>query len=205
MAGPGRSLIRRAEPHISDQAHWCEGRRRVRRARAGFEIDHSEPQARVWRSRGRPGPTAPRTPAEPQATSSIANSGCGARGRCQGQARYQDNASSHTPAPRPHRCEGRRRDRRARASLQTRGLAAVPVGGGKAWPDNEPTRQTARQHTRPHRGEGRRRDRRARPRCRWAAAGPGRASRSTTPSRQARVWRSRGRAAAHRHTQRPGP
>ena len=25
-------------------------------------------------------------------------------------------------------------------------------------------------------------------RCRWAAAGPGRASRSTTPSRQARVW-----------------
>ena len=38
----------------------------------------------------------------------------------------------------------------------------------------------------------------ARPRCRWAAAGPGRASRSTTPS-EARVWRSRGRAAAHRH------
>ena len=37
-----------------------------------------------------------------------------------------------------------------------------------------------------------------------AAAGPGRASRSTTPSK-ARVWRSRGRAAAHRHTQRPGP
>ena len=38
----------------------------------------------------------------------------------------------------------------------------------------------------------------ARPRCRWAAAGPGRASRSTTPS-AARVWRSRGRGAAHRH------
>ena len=55
------------------------------------------------------------------------------------------------------------------------GLAVVPVGGGGAWP-----------------------------RCRWAAAGPGRASRSTTPS-EARVWRSRGRAAAHRHTQRPGP
>ena len=46
----------------------CGERRRVRRARAGFEIDHSEPQARVWRSRGRPGPTAPGTPAEPQAT-----------------------------------------------------------------------------------------------------------------------------------------
>ena len=34
-------------------------------------------------------------------------------------------------------------------------------------------------------------------RCLWAAAGPGRASRSITPS-EARVWRSRGRAAAHR-------
>ena len=45
----------------------CDGRRRARRARAGFEIDHSEPQARVWRSRGRPGPTAPGTPAAPQA------------------------------------------------------------------------------------------------------------------------------------------
>ena len=33
--------------------------------------------------------------------------------------------------------------------------------------------------------------------CLWAVAGPGRASRSTTPS-EARVWRSRGRAAAHR-------
>ena len=31
----------------------CGGRRRVRRARAGLEIGHSEPQARVWRSRGR--------------------------------------------------------------------------------------------------------------------------------------------------------
>ena len=47
------------------------------RARAGLEIDHSEPQARVWRSRGRaaaqrhtqrPGPPAPGTPAGPQAT-----------------------------------------------------------------------------------------------------------------------------------------
>ena len=52
---------------------------------------------------------------------------------------------------------------------------------------------------------GRRLACRAWSRCRWAVAGPGRASRSTTPSRQARVWRSRGRAAAHRHIQRPGP
>ena len=41
---------------------------------------------------------------------------------------------------RPHWCEGRRRVRRARASCKTRGLAGVPVGGGRAWPDNEPTR-----------------------------------------------------------------
>ena len=62
-----------------------------------------------------------------------------------------------------------------RAPEDPEGLAEVPVGGRGAWP-----------------------------RCRWVAAGPGRASRSTTPS-AARVWRSRGRAAAHRHTQRPGP
>ena len=32
----------------------------------------------------------------------------------------------------------------------------------------------------------------------WTPEGPGRASRSITPSRQARVWRSRGQATAHR-------
>ena len=91
----------------------CGGRRRVRRARAGFEIDHSEPQARVWRSRGRPGPTAPGTPAKPQATSSIANSGCGGRGRWRGLAGLRDDAPSHISVARPHWCGGRRRDRRA--------------------------------------------------------------------------------------------
>ena len=62
VAGPGRASSR----HITAQhrrRRRCGGRRRARRARAGFEIDHSEPQARVWRSRGRPGPTAPGTPA----------------------------------------------------------------------------------------------------------------------------------------------
>ena len=53
------------QPHTATQRRRCGGRRRDRRARAGFEIDHSEPQARVWRSRGRPGPTAPGTPAVP--------------------------------------------------------------------------------------------------------------------------------------------
>ena len=123
-----------------------------------------------------------------------------------------------------------------------RGLAAVLVGDGRAWPGFEidhserssrvaisragrhpPAHTAARPNKTSHAAAGpgralsRRAEhhqprmpnwcgghRRARPRCRWAAAGPGRASRSTTPS-EARVWRSRGRAAAHRHTQRPGP
>ena len=37
------------------------------------------------------------------------------------------------------------------------GTAAVPVGGGGAWPGNKPTRRSARQHTRPHWCGGRRR------------------------------------------------
>ena len=64
-AEPGRTTSRRTEHTSATRHHWCGGRRRVRRARAGFEIDPSEPQARVWRSRGRPGPTAPGTPAVP--------------------------------------------------------------------------------------------------------------------------------------------
>ena len=51
-AWPGFETTRRAN-HQHTRLHWCGGRRRDRRARAGFEIDHSEPQARVWRSRGR--------------------------------------------------------------------------------------------------------------------------------------------------------
>ena len=54
------------------------------------------------------------------------------------------------------------------------GSAAVPVGGGGAWPDRETTRQARPQYTRPHWCGGRRRDL---PRCRWAVAGPGRIAR----------------------------
>ena len=72
---------------------------------------------------------------------------------------------------------------------------------------------------------GRRRDRRTRPRCRWAAAGPGRGARgqrrgqAAVPVNGGGAWpdneathraklaalTASGRAAAHRHTQRPGP
>ena len=47
-------------------------------------------------------------------------------------------AEQHQPRI-PHWCEGRRRVRRARASLQTRGQAAVTVSGGRAWPGNTRT------------------------------------------------------------------
>ena len=116
------------------------------------------------------------------------------------------------------------------------GSAAVPVGGGGAWPNRETTRQARPQYTRPHWCGGPRRVRRTWPRCPWAVAWPGQASRRRTEPEnsdqaplvwrapegpeglaaapvggggawpgfeidhsepQARVWRSRGRAAAH--------
>ena len=85
--------------------------------------------------------------------------GCGAGGRRQGLAGLRDDTPSHTPATQRRRCGGRRRVRRA-----PEGSAAVPVGGGGAWPGFETTR-----------------------RAKLAAR------------------TARGRAAAHRHTQRPGP
>ena len=77
------------------------------------------------------------------------------------------------------------------------GLAAVPVGGGRAWPDNEPTRR-AKLAARTDRGRVATHRHTQRPGTTGVegaggSGGHGRASRSTTPSRQARVWRSRGR------------
>ena len=57
------------------------------------------------------------------------------------------------------------------------GHASVPVGGGRARADHPAALSSARCGGR-HRACG------AWPRCRWAAAGPGRASRSITPSRR---------------------
>ena len=67
------------------------------------------------------------------------------------------------------------------------GPAAVPVGGGGAWPGFETTRR-AYQHTRHHWCGGRRRVRRAWLRCPWAVAGPGRASRRRA---ERSSWRGR--------------
>ena len=120
----------------------CGGRRRVRRARAGFEIDHSEPKARVWRSRGRPGPTAPRTPAVPQATKQqgqgVGGPGCGTHGRRQGLAGLRGEAPPHTAtqappvrrAPEGPEGQGGLRDRplRAKGSRVAISRAAGPDG-----------------------------------------------------------------------------
>ena len=59
--------------------------------------------------------------------------GCGARGWRRGLAGLRDDAPNHASATRRHWCGGRRRERR--------GLAAVPVGGGGAWPGFETTRR----------------------------------------------------------------
>ena len=91
-----------------------------------------------------------------------------------------------------------------RAHISTPGTNGVEGAGGSGGPgcdtrgqwrglavlrDDAPSHTPATQH---RRCGGRRWDRRAWLRCPWAAEGPGRASRSTTPS-EARVWRSRGR------------
>ena len=51
LMGDGRAWPDVETTHRATHQHtrldWCGGRRRDRRARAGFEIDHSEPQARV--------------------------------------------------------------------------------------------------------------------------------------------------------------
>ena len=114
------------------------------------------------------------------------------------------------------RASSRRAEQSSRHGQQAGGQASVPVGGGRAWPGFETTRQANDQQPSaggveaaagpagPGRGAGGRRQGQgglsgraklrpvggcrgacgAWPRCRRAAAGPGRASRSITPSRR---------------------
>ena len=152
-----------------------------------------------WRQpqglRGRPG-FKPTCRAEFAAWTASGRAGLGSGGRRQGLAGLRDDAPSERSATKRRRCGGRHRAcgawprcrwaaagpgldprRRAKRTISNqapavwrppqglRGLAAVPEGGGRAWPGFEID------HSEP----------------------------------QARVWRSRGRAAAHRHTQRPNP
>ena len=128
--------------------------------------------------------------------------GLGAGGRRQGLGWIRDDAPSHTSATMHHWFGGhrwaaagpgrasRRRTKRTisnqapavwRPPRGLRGLAAVPVGGGRTRAGSETTHRATRQRpcTTGLEGAG-------------GSGGPGRASRSTTPS-EARVWRSRGR------------
>ena len=103
------------------------------------------------------------------ATYSNPGPGRGAGGRRQGQGGLRDDA----PHPSTHQAP-----LGWRAPEGPNGLAAVPVGGGGAWPDNEPTRRAGS-------------SRRGR-----LAGGPPPTGTQSSPAQ---------RAAAHRHTQRPGP
>ena len=169
----------------------------------------------MWRSRGRPGPTAPGTPAGPQATPSMrrppptsapnaagvegaggmegqaavpvgdgvarlrcpwatAGPGCGAHGqqrhyRLPNFARNLSWSFFETPQKRCNSNVANSMFEQVAGELR-----AKLMGGGGAWPGSEVTRRTTHQYTRRRRCGGHRRDL---PQCRWAVAGPGRASR----------------------------
>ena len=190
-AGPGRASRRRAE----------------RSSRRGGLAGGPPPTGTPSSPATRPDPTAPRTPAAPQATKQqgqgVGGPGCGTHGRRQGLAGLRGEAPPHTAPQAPPVW---------RASEGPEGQAAEPVGGGGAWPGFEATRRAklaarrargraaahghtkqpglARHTTRATGPDGaqnisgatsntiaRPGCRRARLRCPWAAAGPGRASR----------------------------
>ena len=102
-AGPGWASRRRITTQHRRRRR-CGGRRRVRRARAGFEIDHSEPLG-----------------------SRVAISRAAGTDGARNTSGATSNKLNRAFQPR-HWRRGRRRVRRAQE-----GLAAVPVGGGGAW------------------------------------------------------------------------
>ena len=176
----------------------CGGRRRVRRARAGFEIDHSEPQARVWRSRGRPDPTAPEHQRchkrqnskawapEGQAAEPVGGGGAWPGFETTRRAKLAARTASGRagPAAVGDQAGGRARRRpehqRSTPSTARWEAAARPSGPGPTGAEG--ARNTSGAHQvppdgrlpQPRRCEGRRR---TGLRCPWVAAGPGRASR----------------------------
>ena len=122
---------------------------------------------------------------------------CDARGLWRGLAGQRADAPSHTSATRRRRCGGRRRVRRVQE-----GLAAVPVGGGGAWPGFEATRR-AKLAARTARG-------RAAAHGRTKQPGPTsqalrRPEHQRSHKQQHATRTARGRAAAHGRTKQPGP
>ena len=132
-ARPGRAPRRRAErssrrgdsraghhppAHTATRHHWCGGRRRVRRARAGFEIDHSEPSgSRVAISRAA-GPDGARNTrgATDQAPTQHRGAGPQARAPC---ATTQTRVLRSTCVP-FHSARAARRSRRSSRSPRLR-------------------------------------------------------------------------------------
>ena len=158
--------------------------------------------------------TRPRRPIEPpilthrsrdQQTGGTGVMGTEGHGRGRGAGGRQHGQNKHTrPKPHPiggHRvaCGARPRCRRAAAGPgqttsqrteqhQRPGTTGVEAAAGPAGPGRgaggRQHGQNKHTHTKPHPIGGHRVACGARPRCRRAAAGPGRASRSTTPSRR---------------------
>ena len=114
VAGPGRTTSRHTSTRQHTRSHWCGGRRRVRRARAGFEIDHSERSSRVAISRAA-GPAGARNTSG--ATSNTINE-AGRRPRC-----------SQAPRPGPPAPGTPARDKRADRDPAARKVAARRAGG----------------------------------------------------------------------------
>ena len=95
------------------------------RAWPGFEIDHSERSSRVAISRAGRRPPA-HTAARPNKTSHAAA----------GPGRALSRRAEHHQPRMPNWCGGHRGPGRG-AGERRQGLAAVPVGGGRAWPGFE--------------------------------------------------------------------
>ena len=186
-AGPGQATSRRVEAPISNpgptglegaggtRGPGCGARGRWRglaaapvgggRARAGLEIDHSEPQARVWRSRGRAAAHRHTQRPGPKAGPDGARNTSGAT-RPPG---YAKGAGTEVPAP----C-------RLTQPLPRRGLGRMTVSPG----DGDASTGTCRQR-RPLPGQPRRSGRRSRcgrgPSSAWW---PGRRARRNRSSRR---------------------
>ena len=146
MAEPGRASRRRTQPHISDQAPpvW-----RDRRARAGFEIDHSERSSRVAISRAA-GPDGDRNTSG--AASNKLNRKLRLHRRCEGRKRAWPRCPWAAAGP-GRGAGGRRqgqggpRDRPLRAQLACGDLAGGPPPTGTHSGPAHKQRKNAARHS----------------------------------------------------------
>ena len=131
MAEPGRASRRRTQPHTATQRRRCGGHRRDRRARAGFEIDHSERSSRVAISRAA-GPDGARNTSG--AASNKLNRKLRLHRRCEGRKRARLRcpwaAGPGRGAGGWRQGQGGPRDRPLRAQLACGDLAGGPPPTG---------------------------------------------------------------------------